>query len=232
MSPAAPTATMSRPVRILAAASLVATAVLSAVSVLLQPEFAADPAARLAGIAAAGTPATVSMMTFALSQLPFLVAVVAIGLLVRPRAPRLAWTGGVLACLGGFGHTVFGGIALAYLALSGDAAHRPTLGAVVTRIEAGPAQLFMAMGLLGTVLGLLLLGVALFRSRAVPRWVPVALWAFLVVEFAGSGISAWSAPASGLLFVASFGGVALELVRPASQRGVPGAALAPRPVVG
>ena len=119
----------------------------------------------------------------------FLVAVVAIAALSHRGAPRTSWTGGVLGVLGGFGHAVFGGLALSYLALAADAGHRDVLGDVVTRIEAGPAQLFMAMGLVGTVLGLVLLGVALFRSRVVPRWIPVALWAFVVLEFGLGGVA-------------------------------------------
>ena len=53
----------TRPARILVATCLPLTALLSVVSVLLQPEFTADPAARLAAIDAAGTSATVSALT-------------------------------------------------------------------------------------------------------------------------------------------------------------------------
>jgi hypothetical protein len=201
------------PARLLAATSLVAAALLSAVSVALQPEFAADPAARLAAIAAAGTSATVSLLAFAVSQLPFLVAVVAIARLAHAGAPRLAATGGALATVGGFGHAVFGGIGLSYLAMSVDAGDRAVFADAVTRVESGPALVFMAGGMLGTVLGLVLLGVALFRSRVVPRWIPVALWAFLVTEFALTSLTAWAAPAASVLFVAAFTGIAVRLVR-------------------
>lgn len=204
---------MSRSIRILGAVSLVLTALLSALSVLTQPEFAADPADRLAGIDAAGPTGVVSVMAFALSQLPFLVAVAAVAALAHGRAPRAAWIGGVLAVLGGFGHAVFGGIGLAQVALAQDASHRTAMGAVVTRIESGPAGLFMAMGTIGTVLGLLTLGIALFRSGVVARWVPVALWAFLVTEFVLTNISTWAAPASIVLMVAAFGALAVRLVR-------------------
>ena len=176
------------PARLVAATCLVATALLSAVSVLLQPEFTADPAGRLAAMHDSGTTGTISLLTFVVSQLPFLVAVVAIALLGRPGSPRLAVAGGVLATIGGFGHAVFGGVGLAYLAMSSDVADRANLAEVITRVESGPALAFMASGMLGTVLGLLLLGTALFRSRAVPRWVPLSLWAFLAMEF-GSATS-------------------------------------------
>jgi hypothetical protein len=132
--------------------------------------------------------------------------------MVAPRAPRLAWLGGVLAVLGGFGHAVFGGVVLTQLALATDTANRAAMGEVVGRVESGPAVAFMAMGLLGTVLGLLLLSIGLFRTRVVPRWVPAALWAFLVVEFVGTGLTEWATPAAGVLYLAALSGAALALL--------------------
>jgi hypothetical protein len=199
--------------RLFAATCLVVTALLSVVSILLQPEFSADPADRLAAIDDAGAAGVISLLTFALAQLPFMIGVVAIALLARTGAPRLAIAGGALAVVGGFGHAVFSGIGLAYLAMSGDAANRPALADVVTSIESGPAVIFMAAGMLGTVIGLVLLGIALFRSRAVPRWIPVALWAFIVTEFVLTNFSEWASPAAGLLYVAALTGIAVQLVR-------------------
>lgn len=118
------------------------------------------------------------------------------------------------AVVGGFGHAVFGGIGLSQLAMAGSP-ETAAMGKVIDSIESGPAVAFMAMGLLGTVLGLLLLGIALFRSRLVPRWIPVALWAFLVVEFVGTALSEWASPAAGALYLAAFGALALQLIAPA-----------------
>jgi len=201
------------PARLFAATCLVVTALLSAISVLTQPEFSADPAERLAAMDAAGASGVVSLLTFVVAQLPFMVAAVAIAVMARGRSPRLAITGGALAVVGGFGHAVFGGIGLAYLAMSGDRANRVALADVVTRVESGPAVIFMAAGLLGTVIGLVLLSIALFRSRVVPRWIPVALWLFIVTEFALTNVSEWASPAAGLLYVAAFTGIAVQLVR-------------------
>ena len=220
------------PARLFAATCLVVTALLSVVSMLLQPEFSADPAERLAAIDAAGTQATVSLLPFALSQLPFMIAAVAIALLARTRAPRLAVAGGALTVVGGFGHAVFGGIGIAYLAMSSDAANREVLAEVVTAVESGPAVIFMAAGMLGTVFGLLLLGIALFRSRVVARWIPVALWAFIVTEFALTNFSEWASPAAGLLYVAAFTGIAVQLVRGESSAREPGEELVPTASLG
>jgi hypothetical protein len=203
----------TRPARLFAATCLVVTALMSAISVLSQPEFSADPAERLAAMDAAGASGVVSLLTFVLAQLPFMIAAVAIAMMARGRSPRLAVTGGALAVIGGFGHSVFGGIGLAYLAMSSDATNRAALADVVTRVESGLAVIFMAAGMLGTVIGLVLLGIALFRSRAVPRWIPVALWLFIVTEFVLTNFSEWASPAAGLLYVAAFTGIAVQLVR-------------------
>ena len=217
----------ARPARLFAATCLVVTALLSAISVLAQPEFSADPAQRLAGIDAAGASGVVSLLAFVLAQLPFMVAAVVITMMAGERSPRLAIAGGAFAVVGGFGHAVFGGIGLAYLAMSSDAANRATFADVVTEVESGLAVIFMAAGLLGTVIGLALLGIALFRSRAVPRWIPVALWMFIVTEFVLTNVSEWASPAAGLLYVAAFTGIAVHLVRGANSSEEPNDEFAP-----
>jgi hypothetical protein len=67
------------------------------------------------------------------------------------------------------------------------------------------------MGLLGTVLGLLLLTIGLWRTRAVPTWIPAALGLFLVTEFVGSAITDWAAYASSVLYLAAFTGLAVAV---------------------
>ena len=157
-----------------------------------------------------------------LAQLPFMVAAVVIAMMARDRSPRLAIAGGAFAVVGGFGHAVFGGIGLAYLAMSSDAANRATFADVVTEVESGLAVIFMAAGLLGTVIGLVLLGIALFRSRVVPRWIPVALWLFIFTEFVLTNFSDWASPAAALLYVAAFTGIAVQLVRGEDSAREPG----------
>lgn len=69
------------------------------------------------------------------------------------------------------------------------------------------------MGLLGTVLGLVLLTIGLWRSHVGPRWVPPALLAFMLVEFVGTAITPWAAAVGGTLQLAAFGALALTIVR-------------------
>ena len=199
--------------RTAAAVALVATALLSVVSNVLAPPFPGDVIEQLAEIDKAGTSATISAFTFALAQLPFIVGVLGIGHLLRGRAPLLSNVGTTLAVIGGFGHSVFAGVTMLQVEMAADAPNRAVHAQVLEQLESGPTVAFMAMGLLGTVLGIFLLSIALFRARVVPRWVPVALWAFLVVEFVGSNFSDWATPASGLLYVVSFTAIAATIGR-------------------
>jgi hypothetical protein len=74
-------------------------------------------------------------------------------------------------------------------------------------------MLFSVVGLAGTVVGLLLLSIGLFRGHVGPRWAGPALWAFLVVEFVGTSMSGSASYLSGLLFLSAFLALALEARR-------------------
>ena len=215
--------------RDIAAASLVVTALLGLLSVALQPDFPSDHAARLAALDAAGAGGAVSAVAFLVSQLPFAVAVLGLGHLLRRRAPRLSTTGVVLGVLGAFGHTVFGGLSMVYVLMAGDASRRAAYAALYAHVDNSPVMIFSAMGLLGTVLGLLLLAVAMFRSGVVARWVPALLVAFLVLEFAGSGVSAYASDVAGACYVIAFCALAVRLRRmPVGSWSSAGEAVAPQ----
>ena len=92
--------------------------------------------------------------------------------------------------------------------LAGDGSHRDVHVDVLADLERSPIMAFAVIGLLGTVLGLLLLSVALWRGRLGPRWVPVLLGAFLVVEFAGGAVTEWSFQVAAVLYLVAFGGLA------------------------
>ena len=184
-----------------AAIGLAATALLSAVSVLLQPHFGSDPASRLAAMDAAGLRGQLSAVTFLLAQLPAIAGLLGLAHLIRPGSPRLSNAGGTLAVVGAFGHTVFGGMSMVYLAMAADADNRATYGALIGRLENSPVMIFSVLGLVGFVLGIALLAVGLWRTRVVARWLPPLLGVWLVVEFVGSGISSYAAPLSATLFV-------------------------------
>jgi len=199
--------------------ALVLGPVIAGVSVIFQPDLDGTPHHQLAAIGDSPLPA-LSAVAFLVSQLPLLVSVLAIGRLLQERSPRLSAWGTALGVLGCFGHTVFGGISMVYLTMARDEAHRSVYAGLMTRLQDSPVMLFSAVGLLGTVFGLLLLGIGLFRSRTGPVWVGPAIWAFLVVEFVGSAVSGYASYLSVLLLAAAFFALAGVLDRTATPASV------------
>ena len=195
--------TPETPSRLLAArAALVLAPVLAAVSVVLQPDMNGDSTHQLSVLGT--TPAAVSAAAFLVSQLPMLVAILAIGRLLVPAAPRLSSWGTGLGVLGCFGHIAFGGLSLSLVMMARDAQHRQVYAGLLDSIFNSPIMLVSVAGLAGTVLGLLVLGIGIFRTRTGPVWVGPAIWAFLVVEFVGSNLSSYSSYLSVLLLGAAF----------------------------
>lgn len=196
-----------------AAIGLVTTAILMLISTTLSPPFPGDFEQLLAEIDAAGNAATVSALGFTLAQLPFIVGMLGVGHLLRNGAPVLSNVGTTLAVVGAFGHCVYGGVSMVQLTMASDEANRAVHAATLTQLESGPVVAFMAMGLIGTVLGIMLLAIGLWRAHAGPRWVAPALGAFLVIEFAGSAISEWSSHVSGVFYLAALTGLAVAIWR-------------------
>ena len=179
---------------------LVGSAALLLVSTAFQPEFPSGFEERLAAIDEGGTGAAVSAITFTLAQLFLLAGVLGIGHLLRSRTPLLSNLGTSLALIGAFGHSVYGGVSLVMLEMASDTANTEVHAGILETVESGPAIAFMAAGLIGTVVGLLLLSMGIWRARLEPRWLAPALWVFLVVEFAGSALSEWSSLVSTVIY--------------------------------
>ena len=74
-------------------------------------------------------------------------------------------------------------------------------------------MLFSLMGLAGTVSGCSCSPIAMFRTAVVARWVPVLLVAFLVLEFAGSGLSSYASDVAGACYLIAFAALAVRLRR-------------------
>lgn len=201
---------MTKNLRLLVAVSLIVFALLSAVWVLLLPDHVEDPYDSLVAVAGAGGTAKIAVIALALSQLPFMIGVAGVAAWLHPAAPRLAWTGGTMAVLGGFGHAVFSGAEMVRQSMASDPAGNADIAGQVQSFA--PLVPFMAAGLLGTVVGLVLLGVAHRRSHAAPRWTGPALLAFVVVEFVGSNVSEWATYLSGLLLLGACAGLAMSVM--------------------
>ncbi|WP_224760661.1 hypothetical protein [Salinibacterium sp. ZJ450] len=195
------------------AISLVLTSALSALWVALMPPFPPTAAEQLAAIADSGDTAVISSSAFIVAQLPFIIALLGIAHLTAQRTPILSAIGGALGVIGGFGHAVFGGFQLVTIVMAPDVANRELFAGLLESEPPLPLQVFMMAGTAGTVLGILLLGIALMRAKVGQRWVPYALWAFLVVEFVGSNLSEWAGLVAGLLYLGSFSALAVTVWR-------------------
>ena len=103
---------------------------------------------------------------------------------------------------------------------------------MVTRVESGVAVIFMAAGLLGTVIGLVLLGIALFRSRTCRAGFLWRCGSSSCTEFVVTNFSDWASPAATLLYVAAFTGIAVQLVRGGGSAREPGEELVTASSVG
>ncbi len=196
----------------LAVLCLIATVGLTAASAALMPDLPDTNAGLLQTLAAAPAQAAAAAACFAMSQLFLIGAVLTIGDIARAGAPRLIGTGMVLTLIGAFGHSVFGGLRLALFGMLDDSG-RAQYTAALDRTYDSPVMLFAAMGLLGTVLGLLLLAIGLLRSRAVAPWIPTCLIGFLVVEFVGANLSSWASLAAVGLYAAALLGIAATVTR-------------------
>lgn len=200
--------------RRLTAASLALFALLSFGFVLLAPEMPDDRSQWPAAAAASPVRAFTSAHLFLWSQPALAVGAVGLMLWLRPYSRKLATVGGVLAALGAFTHMVPGSWSLTTLMMGADPSGYDTYGRLLAAQEGSPHLIpYLMISLLGLVLGVMLLGVAHFRSRLPMRWAGPTLWAWLVVEFVGSNFSPWATPLSGVLLLLGVGGLVAGLLR-------------------
>ena len=213
-----------------AALALITAPVLAAASrFLYQPSGGNQPAKLLTALHAAGGRAELSTALFVLQALPFMIAALGIGHLLRGRSAKLSSIGAAVAVTGGFCDAVGSAFTLVYVPLARNLTDRAAAVSVVhqtSKIEG----LFSLAGALGTVVGILLLSIGLFRSRIGPRWVAPLLWAFLILEFAGSSVSTYMGLASVTIVLIAYWTLAVTVWHtPAATWETAGAVLAPEP---
>ena len=104
-----------------------------------------------------------------------------------------------------------GGFQLGSAMMAADTTNRDVYVALLASPPPPALLVLMMAGTIGTALGLILIGAGLMRAGLGARWVPYALWAFVLVEFAGTSLTAWASLASGLLYLAAFTGLAVAV---------------------
>jgi hypothetical protein len=178
------------------------------VSPLGSPE---DPVASNVAKAAAN-PSAMSLATWLdLSILFFLPALFFVAALAGARTSRLAWTAGTIAV-----GTTIPGIAyvLAPDVLYAQAAHGAAVPATAIQayLDAPVVAVATLVFLAGHIVGLILLGAALWRAGSVPRWAAVALALSPLLEIGGA--AAGSRPVvvvAYLCLIGAFGACAAAL---------------------
>ena len=102
------------------------------------------------------------------------------------RSPRLAHIGGTLSL---FGALVAVGDSMSQLMIwqmGADGANRAQMAALLHRFDnVAGASLVFALGGLAIVIGMVLLSIALYRSRTAPAWAAAALVAGMVLNIVG-----------------------------------------------
>jgi uncharacterized protein (DUF1330 family) len=120
---------------------------------------------------------------FLLTQLLALAVIPAVVTLARPRGAGLAAIGSFLLAVGIVAHAGVGGAQMSRVALA-ESPDRDAMVDLWQAMESNAAETAIgAVGLLGFLLGAILLSAALLRSGRVPKWIPILLWAGLIVEF-------------------------------------------------
>lgn len=147
-------------------------------------------------------------------------AVLYVGSLAGGRSSRLAASGAGLIFLTWLsaGYLLGSDVLLYVAARSSD---RAAAVALVDGYLSHPVVVgVVAAYLIGHAVGFVLLGIALARVGAVPRWsaLAVAVWPFLAMAGEASG-SRWLAAAGFALLAAGFGACAISLVRHESGSG-------------
>ena len=179
---ASPAAAFTPLGRLAAAGALAVGAAFQVIAFSLIPDFD-ETTDRLQWIADHPSRADISKL-FDLLAVPFLLGgVIVYVLLARARAPRLAWAGGILLGLGMCGLMAAQGLeALQYELAQDGRFDLAALADVVDNLSSAP---LIAMGLMfigGAALGIVVTALALWRSRAVPRGIPILIVAFFVID--------------------------------------------------
>jgi hypothetical protein len=147
-----------------------------------------------------------------LSTVLFVPALMGILNLVRGRGVILVHIGVGLMLIGVIGHAVWSGFQVVLAALTQSNLDQAQLAATIEGSGPPPALIvIMVMFLVGFFLGLVVLATGLWRSRAVPRWVPVGLILVAASDFVLPGGKIFAAIGVALA-VACFGAIGLKLL--------------------
>jgi hypothetical protein len=198
--------------RVIAAACLIVAAAAFTVSSLVTPMGSGKPDRTAVGRFAAHPGRVDVLLAADVFVVVFGAAVVLAALLARPGSPRLAAVAGWLGIVTSSALVMLVGIDFATAA----AVHvdRQSGGDLVGKMTDSPGfAVFVVLGLLGGAAAMVCLGIALWRSKAVPGWAAVAVALAEPANFVAGGSGVIAGAVGGALLLPGFGACALRILR-------------------
>jgi hypothetical protein len=177
--------------RTLAAISLLVTPVLLLLAQLIGPDLGGDAADELAAIADDEARYVISGLLFLISPLVFVPGMMGTIRLMRRRGVTLGQVGAALIMFGALLTMAFYGWgAVEYVAATESGLTRTEMAELFEAAEDSAVGVPIWVGgfFLGLLLGSILLAIALWRSRVVPVWGPIALVLSTVLGFLGEEV--------------------------------------------
>ncbi|WP_248960001.1 hypothetical protein [Sphaerisporangium perillae] len=200
---ASPAASWSVAARVAGALTLTLSGLLWAVADLIEPDL--NGADSLTWTAAHPGPAGIAITADMLAT-PCLLGATAVWLLLsRRRSPRLAWAGAVLLVLGLTGQAMIMGVGLVGYMVARSGEIDPAVFSAVVGDGPDPSlpgTVFMAMFFVGAFVGIVVMMVAVWRSRALPRAAAALLVAFQLTELVNPPFPSTLIAAAGLVWMA------------------------------
>jgi hypothetical protein len=141
----------------------------------------------------------------------FIPAILGLVHLVEQRNAVIAYLGGSLACIGAAFHGSLLSFQLTEAPLVASGLPDDQLVMIADRLYGHLAFTVILMPFIGFYAGLLLLAIAIWRSRTVKLWVPTLIVAGIVIEFFGP--PAYKARVMFILFLIAFGWVGVNVLR-------------------
>ena len=180
-------ATASTLRRMLIGIALVAQPIAGLAEHALDPKAGPDRAAQLAAIAATPDQRLLGTLVGLLALVLFVPVVLGLVHLSRARAPLLSLVGGALALAGALGSAALHGVELVELEMIRAGVDLGQVAAVTGQVEESAGGLVtLLLFLVGMLVGTLVLAVALWRARTVPRLAVLLIAAFLLLDAAGA----------------------------------------------
>lgn len=198
--------------RRLQTAALVAAPLAGLATTIAWPHTPLDVAGRLDVLAGAAGRTQLAHLLNLLTILLFIPALAGMHRLLQPRRPRAAAIGAGLVAAGLVGWSGVLALGSAELQVARTLSGQDAVFAAEALQRSPVAGVMLAMFLLCTFVGLVVLAVALWRARVVPGWVPAAVGLAVVGDIVGSTVTP-VVVAVWVLFAAAFAPVARARVR-------------------